>query len=250
MRLRQVALVARDLGETSRALRAVLGLGEPFHDPGVGVFGLENSVFAIGDTFLEVVSPVEDGTTAGRLLDRRGDGGYMAIFQVADLGAERAHLAQLAPPVRIAWEVTLDDAATIHLHPKDVGGAIVSLDTMAPPPSWKWAGPGWEERGRGLPVETITACELAVADPLATARRWADVLGRSLVDARDGPLRIPLDGGEVRFGPSADGRSDGIAAIELRAPDPERVFGAARAAGLAVHDGSFALAGVRFRIVA
>ena len=32
--------------------------------------------------------------------------------------------------------------------PRDVGGAIVSLDRPLPPASWRWAGPGWEEKGR------------------------------------------------------------------------------------------------------
>ena len=36
-------------------------LGEPFDDPGVAQFGLRNAVFAIGDTFLEVVSPSSAG---------------------------------------------------------------------------------------------------------------------------------------------------------------------------------------------
>jgi hypothetical protein len=86
-RLRQVALVARELEAGSASLRRALHLGEPFHDPGVGEFGLDNAVFSLGDTFLEVVAPVRADTTAGRYLARRGgDGGYMAIFQVADVG--------------------------------------------------------------------------------------------------------------------------------------------------------------------
>jgi hypothetical protein len=48
----------------------------------VGRFGLTNAVFAVGDTFVEVVAPTQPDTTAGRYLKRRGgDGGYMAIFR-------------------------------------------------------------------------------------------------------------------------------------------------------------------------
>src|SRR5207302_1544425 len=81
-----------------------------------------------------------EGTTAGRRIDkRRGDGGYMVILQTANLRADRARLAALG--VRIVWQVELDDIATAHLHPRDLGGAIVSLDQPVPPESWRWGGP-------------------------------------------------------------------------------------------------------------
>ena len=56
-RLRQAVLVARDLDGVAASLRSALGLGAPFHDPGVAAFGLRNAVMALGDTFVEVVSP-------------------------------------------------------------------------------------------------------------------------------------------------------------------------------------------------
>ena len=91
MRLRQIALVGSDLEAARADITAVLGLGAAYADPGVGKYGLHNGVWPIGDTFLEVVSPTQAGTTAGRLIDKRGgDGGYMAIFQTDDLAAARA----------------------------------------------------------------------------------------------------------------------------------------------------------------
>ena len=64
-RLRQAVLAARELTVADR-LRDELGLAEPFADPGVWNFGLQNAVFALGDTFLEVVSPFrDDGKTYG-----------------------------------------------------------------------------------------------------------------------------------------------------------------------------------------
>src|SRR5476649_479980 len=78
MRLRQIALVGKDLDAAEADIRAILGLDYAYDDPGVGKFGLKNAVFPIGETFLEVVSPRQAGTTAGRLLEKRGgDGGYM-----------------------------------------------------------------------------------------------------------------------------------------------------------------------------
>jgi len=93
MRLRQIALVARDLAAARAAITGVLGLDYAYDDPGVGKYGLCNAVFPVGTTFLEVVSPKAPGTTAERLLGKRGgDGGYMVILQVDDLAAARARV--------------------------------------------------------------------------------------------------------------------------------------------------------------
>jgi hypothetical protein len=70
-RLRQVAVVARDCGQVAGELRRAFGWPPPFHDPGVGRFGLTNAVFAVGDTFVEVVAPAQPDTTAGRYLSDR-----------------------------------------------------------------------------------------------------------------------------------------------------------------------------------
>jgi hypothetical protein len=68
-RLRQVALVATDLDAVVSQLCETFGLSICFEDPGVAEFGLRNALMVIGDQFLEVVSPTEGGTTAGRLIE-------------------------------------------------------------------------------------------------------------------------------------------------------------------------------------
>ena len=196
-RLRQVALVARDLAPTAAVLEAGLGLHDAFADPGVGEFGLRNAVYAVGSDFLEVVSPAREGTTAGRLLDRRGDGGYMAIFQLRgldDLRAARERARALG--VRAVWEVDLPDIASSHLHPKDVPGAIVSVDAAEPPGSWRWGGPRWTGRPPDRPPSGgITAVTLAVDDPGAVAARWAEVLGFGLDPLPSGQSVRFVEGG-------------------------------------------------------
>src|SRR5206468_3297106 len=170
------ALVARELEPVVADLRAVFGLPEGFRDPGVGEFGLHNAVMAVGTTLLEVVSPVRAGTTAGRFLEKQGgDGGYMVILQTAHLDAARRRLATLG--MRIVWEVALDDIATVHLHPRDIGGAIVSLDQPRPPASWRWGGPVWRAKARTDVVRGIAGATLAGTDAPRLAARWAEVLG-------------------------------------------------------------------------
>jgi hypothetical protein len=169
-------------------------------------------VFALGDTFLEVVSPAHEGTATGRLLDRRsGDCGYMLMFQVDDLAGARERARSLG--VREVFEVSLDDIEEVHLHPADMRGAIVSLSRPQPPESWRWGGPDWSARSAPGPV---TGATIATADPEAVGARWTTILGANpgihfsedasepgLVEialagvARDGSA--PLEIGGVRF---------------------------------------------------
>jgi hypothetical protein len=242
MRIRQIALVTRTLEPVVADLCAVFGLEEGFRDPGVGEFGLRNMVLVAGDTFLEVLTPVRDGTTAGRFLDKRGgDGGYMVILQTDDLAADRKRLAALG--VRIVWETMLDDIATIHLHPRDVGGAIVSLDQPRPPESWRWGGPDWQAKARTDVVGGITSVTLDAQDPASLAARWAEVFGRRTGDA----LEITLAPGVLRF-VAAGRRDEGIVAVGLAAVDAGRALATARQRGLPTAGRSMQIGGVRFEL--
>ncbi len=247
MRIRQIALVAEELESVVDELCSVLDIEVGFRDPGVAEFGLHNAVIPIGDTFLEVVSPVREGTSAGRLLDRRhGDGGYMVILQSQDLDVDRKRLAELS--VRIVWEIALDGIATIHLHPKDVGGAILSLDVADPPSSWRWAGPEWESHRRTETTEWICGVEIQAAEPSRMAARWAQIVGYPMIDADGGALEIPLDAGCIRFVKARDRRGDGLSALELKVRSRDRVLERARARNLEVSDGRFSIGGVRIEL--
>jgi len=239
MLVRQVALVARDLDPVVADLCAVFGLEVGFRDPGVGEFGLRNAVLPIGRRFLEVVSPVRADATAARYLARHGgDGGYMVLVQTADLAADRKRLAALG--VRIVWQVTLDDIAAVHLHPRDVGGAIVSLDQPAPPASWRWGGPEWEAKARTDVVRDLAGVTIEATDP-ALAARWSAVLGTP--PPRDDGV-LALDGSELRFVQST--RGDRVGALRLVASDAEHALATARARGLPTDARSVRIGGVRF----
>ena len=232
-RLRQVALVARDLAATAGQLADELGLGQSYRDPGVGEFGLDNAVFAVGDTFLEVVSPITGGTTAGRYLDRRGgDGGYMAIFQVDDLALARQRIADLG--VRVVWQHDLEDIAGTHLHPGDVPGAIVSLDRADPPGSWRWAGPAWTGGAPDHGPGGLRGLTVRVSDPVEAAAQWAAVLG---VPASS-DTQVHLDGQVIRFEAVESRGDEGIAEVDL-------------AVSPSVRDGRalVEVGGVRFRLL-
>jgi len=212
VRLRQAVLVAGELEPVASLLRAGLGLEEPFRDPGVGEFGLANVVFALGDCFIEVISPTRPETAAGRYLARHGgDGGYMVIFDLEDLEGARDRAAQLG--VRVVWQIDLPDISGTHLHPADMRGAIVSIDSSRPYGSWRWGGPPWTGQiGTGAPGR-LAGITVAVSDPAVVAARWGEVLGVA-VTGGEHPL-LGLDGGEVAFVLAEDERAEGISEIAV-----------------------------------
>jgi hypothetical protein len=220
VKLRQAVFVAGELEPVEAALREALGLGEPFRDPGVAAFGLVNGVFTLGDCFLEVVSPMHDGTAAGRYLERHGDGGYMAIFDLEDLDGARARAQEAG--IRAVWEINLPDISTTHLHPADMRGAIVSIDQSRPAGTWRWGGPDWTGRvGRGAPGR-LAGITVAVDEPPTVAARWAQVLGVAAQDG--GEPRLALDNAEVRFAATGGPGDEGLAEIAVELP-PERRAG-------------------------
>jgi hypothetical protein len=229
VRLRQAVLAAGEHAPVADELRAALSLGEPFHDPGVAEFGLLNSVFALGDCFLEVISPTRPDTAAGRYLARRGgDCGYMLIFDLTDLEAARARAARLG--VRVVWQIDLPDISGTHLHPADMGGAIVSIDSSRPYGSWRWGGPDWTAAiGEGAPGR-LCGVSVAVAEPTAVAARWGEVLGVEI--AGDGEPALELENGRVRFETAANPSGEGLVQIDVELPPRASGEGMVRVGGV------------------
>jgi len=243
MRLRQVVLVARDLDTVVADLCAVLGIDVSFNDPGVAFFDLRNAVMPIGDTFLEVVSPLKEDAAADRYLRQHGDGGYMVMVQSDDLDAHRRHFERLG--VRTVWNADLDDIRGTHLHPRDTGGAILSVDQPVPASAWRWAGPDWEAKTKTDVVAEITAVELQAPQPSVLARRWAEVLDRPLATTPSGVVRIVLDQGSIRFVPAADGGVERVSGFDVAVTDRPQLQARAQARGFAVFDDRVEGHGVR-----
>ncbi len=230
-RLRQVVVAAHDLNATIDALRTTFGLGEAFPDPGVGEFGLANGVLPVGDQFVEVVSPIGDGSAAQRWMDRcGGDAGYMVIFQVSSMADARAHFVREG--LRTVWSADLSDISGTHVHPADIGGAIVSFDEPRPPASWRWAGPHWETNRRTDVVSGVAGITMAAKDPTALLASWSRATS---VAAQANSLTLD-DGCTVTFVEAADER-DALVGIDVTATDRGRI------------GDEFRIAGTTFRLV-
>ena len=252
LRMRQICLVARALAPVVETFRDVLGLEVCRRDAGVGKYGLENALFAVGHGFLEVVAPLREGTTAGRYLDRRGgDGGYMVITQCGDLAPRRARCE--AAGVRVANEIRYPDYQELQLHPRDVGAAMLSFSRQeggeaADGPWHPAASTGTPARDRPV-VRAMAGAELQSDDPERLARRWSEVTELPL--SRDDRARpfIALDDARLRFVAATDGRGEGLAGLDLACANKAGVLARARARGLAVEGDRVLACGMRFFLV-
>jgi hypothetical protein len=244
LRIRQIVIAARDLAATVAQLQGLLRVRVCYRDPEVEKFGLENALMPIGDQFLEVVSPIRANTAVGRHIDRHGDSGYMLILQTDDLARAQARLDQLS--VRIVWRAAHPDIKAVHLHPKDIGAALVSIDEATPPESWRWAGPNWQQYVTLEQVQQVLAVTLSARDPNSMSQRWARILGTApAVESRDG-LRIEIDGGALEF---VHADADVIAGFRISVLQPPQMLEAARSQGLTLHGDSVAICGTLFQLV-
>jgi Glyoxalase-like domain len=246
MRIRQIVFAARDLARSSEQIARLLGLAAPFRDPGVAEFGIDNAVFAFGDQFIEVISPVQPGTACRRHIERHGDSPYMLILQTDDFARDERRLDALG--VRRVWRNAFDNISAMHLHPKDIGGAIVSIDEARPAASWRWGGPAWQtgvapmsdaearQRVRGL--------SLCGPDPQALAMCWAQVLGLGPAIASPDGWCLALQDGQAVFGVApASGNGSRITSFSLAVTSVPAVLARAHALGLPVQGNRVMLLG-------
>ena len=250
LRLRQVALVARDIEAVVADLRAVFGLDVAYIDPGVAVFGLQNRLLPVGSQFIEIVSPVRDGTAGGRYLERRGgDGGYMVITQCDEHPARKRHVESLG--IRKVLERDHPEHCLLQLHPADTGGSFLEIDwhrDLAADGDWPPAGEDWRRAVRTERVNAITGVELQSDRPGELAGRWSEIIETRVVADAQGNPSLALENATIRFIAATDGRGEGLGGVDVRAVDRETVLAAARARGVPVEGSTVTIAGTRFRL--
>ncbi len=251
IQLRQICLVANELGPAIRDLTEILGINVCHHDPGVAKYGLENALLPIGNNFLEVVAPVVENTAAHRYLQRRGgDGGYMVITQVdcRDIQAAIRRRA-LDRGVRVAHEEERDGWNFCQLHPGDMVAAFLDIEwdqRQDLAGCWQPAGgTSWADKVKRDVTAELIGAELQCDEPAGLAELWGSILG-SDVQHQDDTLSIELNNANLRFVSCMDGRGAGLGGIDITVSDRQRIIEAAKSRNSYVTDNQIVVCGTRF----
>ena len=250
IRLRQICLVAPNLEPVVGDIAGIMGLEVCYRDGNVAKYGLENALLPVDTILLEVVAPFQDGTAAGRFLQKTGGrGGYMAIFCCDDPDARGQHAKAIG--VRVANVIDHAPYHGVQLHPRDCRAAFIEFnhtdgsdDILGPYPP---AGPDWQKSIRKEVTQALTGVEMQSPDPKGLAEHWARILGIPVNQGEGGAPELKLPNCSFRF---TAGTSEIMSGLTFRVSDVAVVRDAARTRGCAVAGDSFLLGGVTFRLEA
>jgi len=240
-RLRQVAFVTDDLAKAKRLLTYVLGTEVVYEDPRVSEWGLKNFLVALGGDIIEVVAPtttLRASTTAGRLLKKRGEGGYMVIMQNEDAAARRDYITSSGLG-KVIFEHEEDDVVCVQYHPKGMkGGMMPELDSHRPSkenpkpltsPFSPWHACGSDYKAYSAIMKRNThlqlsglVCRLAPGDVRHedAPRQWEDMFG--VARSRD---LLAFTNARLGFMRGEEGKPEGLVSITIGVTGQETLKG-------------------------
>ncbi|KAK5941431.1 hypothetical protein PMZ80_006710 [Knufia obscura] len=258
-RLRQIALITDDLDRAEHILTEVV-----FVDPGVAQWGLKNILVAIGGDIIEICAPTKPDTTVGRLLKKRGEGGYMIIMQTLDAAARRRYIEDNGL-AKVIWGREHDDVTCVQYHPKGIaGGMMPELDSHTPSPSnptplasafspWHACGSEYEKYAAGMERASHlklvgAACRLGPGqtDTQGAAQQWQNYFG---VERQESEL--VYTNARLKFVAGSNALPEGLESITIQVQGKDRLnemLAAARREGLG-DDGGMRFLGLTWRFV-
>jgi methylmalonyl-CoA/ethylmalonyl-CoA epimerase len=122
-----VGIAVSDLDEAVEHHRRTLGV-EPTHRERVEDQGVEEVLFAVGTSSIQLLGALGPDTPVGRFLANRGPGVHHVAYRVDDVGEALARLR--GEGVRLVDDVPRKgprDTLIAFVHPKDMGGVLVEL---------------------------------------------------------------------------------------------------------------------------
>ncbi len=250
-RLRQICLVAADLPRAIADMQAIFGVKLAYQDPHVRRYGLQNALFPFGLAFVEIVSPIEPDTAAGRFLERSGGvGGYMAIFNCSD--PQRRGLNANALGVRTAHTIEHPGFHAVQLHPRDCRAAMIEFDRTdggedLRGPYAPAGGTGWLNAVRTDATKRLAAIVVESPDPVGLGRHWSRILEMPFTADNDGG-RIAPDMIAIQFA-RGDGAREILRTLVIEAADRDGIETRAVERGYPVADAGVEFCGVRFKMM-
>lgn len=126
-----VGIAVEDLEGSVERYRRTLGV-EPSHRERVEDQGVEEVLFPVGTSFIQLLGSLGADTPVGRFLATRGPGVHHVAYRVDDVAASLAHLR--GQGVRLVDEVPRRgsrDTLIAFVHPKEMGGVLIELVQVA-----------------------------------------------------------------------------------------------------------------------
>ena len=122
-----VGIAVADLEAAVAEYRRLLGV-EPVHRERVEDQGVEEVLFAVGSSYIQLLGALGPDTPVGRALASRGPGVHHVAYRVDDAAAALAHLrAEGARLVDDEPRPGSRDTLIAFVHPKAMGGVLVEL---------------------------------------------------------------------------------------------------------------------------
>ncbi|MFL5798832.1 MAG: methylmalonyl-CoA epimerase [Actinomycetota bacterium] len=122
-----VGIAVRDLEAAVEHYRMVLG-AEPVHRVVMESDGVQEALFAVGGSFVQLLAPTGPDTPVGRFLERKGEGVHHVGYRVPDVAAALEHLR--VHGVRLADQHPRPGSrgtTVAFAHPKGFAGVLVEL---------------------------------------------------------------------------------------------------------------------------
>jgi methylmalonyl-CoA/ethylmalonyl-CoA epimerase len=127
MKIEHVAIAARNNNESLKFWRDALGLKVKAIET-VEEQGVHASMLQIGESHIELLEPVDEGSTVARFLEKRGPGIHHIAIHVDDINLMLERLKDFG--VRLIDEEPrrgARDTLVAFVHPSSAGGVLVEL---------------------------------------------------------------------------------------------------------------------------
>jgi methylmalonyl-CoA epimerase len=122
-----VGIAVGDLDDAVATYERLLGVA-PTHRERVEDQGVEEVLFPVGSSYIQLLGALGPGTPVGRSLEKRGPGVHHVAYRVDDAAAALAHLrAEGARLIDEAPRPGSRNTLIAFVHPAAMGGVLVEL---------------------------------------------------------------------------------------------------------------------------